>query len=222
MPADLRAKYDVIVFTDGMISAQAGPGGGFGGSPDTTLIPAEFRKMLGRVSERTVPQLKAFLEAGGRIVTIGSSTALGKQLGLPIDNYLVGENGRPLPGEKYYIPGSLLEVAVDTSATIATGLPPRPAVMFDNSPVMKLGPDAAAKGVRAIATFDTDKPLRSGWAWGQELLKGGVAMAEAKVGQGSLWLFGPEVLFRAQSHGTFKLLLNALDGGFERPTKAMQ
>ena len=218
----LHAKYDVIVFTDGMVSAQAGPGTGFGGSPDTTLIPAEFRKMLGRVSEQTIPQLKSFLEAGGRIVTIGSSIALGKQLGLPIDNYLVGENGRPLPGEQYYIPGSLLQVAVDTSSTIATGMSPRPAVMFDNSPVMKLGADAAAKGVRPIATFDVEKPLMSGWAWGQERLKGGVAIAEAKVGQGTLWLFGPEILFRAQSHGTFKLFLNALDGGFERPTKAMQ
>jgi hypothetical protein len=219
---NLRAKYDIIVFTDGAISTQAGPGAGFGGSPDTTLIPAEFRKMLGRVSEKTVPQLKTFLEAGGRILTIGSSIALGKQLGLPIENYMLGANGRPLPGEQYYIPGSLLEVAVDTSATIATGMSPRPSVMFDNSPVMKLGPDAAAKGVRPIATFDTDKPLTSGWAWGQEKLKGGVAMAEAKVGQGTLWLFGPEILFRAQSHGSFKLFLNALDGGFERPTKAMQ
>ena len=217
----LKAKYDVIVLTDGAIAAPAGPGAGFGGSPDTTLIPPEFRKQLGRVSDKTVPQLRTFLEAGGRIVTIGSSIALGKQLGLPIDNYLQ-ENGRPLPGEKYYIPGSLLEVAVDTSTTIATGIAPRPSVMFDNSPVMKLGPDAAAKGVRAIATFDTDKPLTSGWAWGQELLKGGVAMAEARVGQGTLWLFGPEILFRSQAHGTYKLFLNALDGGFQRPTKVLQ
>ncbi|HYW30836.1 MAG TPA: peptidase, partial [Gemmatimonas sp.] len=219
---NLKAKYDVIVFPDGSISAQAGPGTGFGGSPDTSLTPAEYRKQLGRVSDRTTPQLKTFMEAGGRIVTIGSSIALGKQVGLPIDNYLLGENGRPLPGEKYYIPGSLLEVKMDTSSMIATGMLARPSVMFDNSPVMKLGPDAAARGVRAIATFDTDKPLTSGWAWGQELLKGGVAMAEAKVGQGTLWMFGPEILFRAQSHGSFKLFLNALGGGFERPMKAMQ
>lgn len=220
---NLKAKYDVIVFTDGAISAAAGPGAGFGGSPDTTLIPAEYRKQIGRVSaEKSVPQIKTFLEAGGRVVTIGSSIALGKMLGLPIEDYMVDASGRRYPGEKYYIPGSLLEVALDTSSTIGTGLQPRPSVMFDNSPVMKLGPDAAAKGVRSIATFDTDKPLTSGWAWGQELLKGGTAMAEAKVGQGTLWLFGPEILFRAQPHGTFKLFLNALDGGFARPTKAMQ
>jgi hypothetical protein len=218
---NLRRKYDVLVFTDGMVSAQTGPGQGFGGSPDTTLIPAQYRAQLGRVSDRTTPQIKAFLEAGGRVVAIGSSTALGRQLGLPIDNYMA-ENGRPYPGEKYYIPGSLLEVALDTSATVATGMQPRPAVMFDASPVMKLGPDAAAKGIRPIATFDTPTPLRSGWAWGQELLQGGVAMAEAKVGQGTLYLFGPEILFRAQPHGTFKLFLNAIVGGFERPVKPVQ
>ena len=218
---NLRARYDVLVFTDGMVSAQAGPGMGFGGSPDTTLIPAEFRSQLGRVSDRTIPQVKAFLEAGGRVVAIGSSIALGAQLGLPIENHLMA-NGRPLPGEQYYIPGSLLEVAVDTTATVATGMAPRPAVMFDNSPVMKLGPDAAAKGVRALATFDTPTPLRSGWAWGQERLQGGVAMAEARVGQGTLYLYGPEILFRAQPHGTFKLFLNALTGGFERATKPLQ
>ena len=219
---NLKAKYDVIVVTDGMFS-DAGAGRGFGGSPDTTLIPAEFRRTIGRISpEKSVPALKAFVEAGGRIVAIGSSIGLGKAMGLPIDNYMAEANGRPYAGEKYYIPGSLLEVALDTSATIATGMNPRPSVMFDNSPVMKFGPDAAAKGVRALATFDTDKPLTSGWAWGQELLKGGVAMAEAKIGQGTLWLFGPEVLFRSQPHGTYKLFLNALDGGFQRPAKPLQ
>jgi hypothetical protein len=219
---NLKAKYDVIVVTDGMFS-EAGAGRGFGGSPDTTLIPAEFRRTIGRISpEKSVPALKTFVEAGGRIVAIGSSIGLGKAMGLPIENYLTEANGRPYAGEKYYIPGSLLEVAIDTSATIATGMNPRPSVMFDNSPVMKLGPDATAKGVRVLATFDTDKPLTSGWAWGQELLKGGVAMAEAKMGQGTMWLFGPEILFRTQPHGTYKLFLNALDGGFQRPTKPLQ
>jgi hypothetical protein len=214
---NLRAKYDVIVLTDGIVSEGGGRGGA--GTQDTMAIPAQFRSSLGRVStEKTVPQLKTFLEAGGRVVTIGSSIALGKQIGLPIDNYLL-ENGKPLPDEKYYIPGSLLEVKMDTSAAITAGMPARPIVMFDNSPVMKLGPDAAAKGVRPLATYDTDAPLKSGWAWGQSYLKGGVSMAEAKVGQGTLWLFGPEILFRSQPHGTYKLLLNALSEGYDRPVK---
>jgi hypothetical protein len=187
--------------------------GGGSAAADSTLIPQEYWPALGNVSaERTVPQLKAFLEAGGKVITIGGSTSLAQHLGLPIENHLL-DNGRPFTNEQYYIPGSLLEVAVDTSHTAARGMDTRAIVMFDNSPVMKLGPDAAAKGVRAIATFDTPTPLRSGWAWGQERLQGGVAMAEATVGKGTLYLFGPEVLFRAQPHGTFKFVFNSLYGG---------
>ena len=35
-------------------------------------------------------------------------------------------------------------------------------------------------------------------------------MAEAKVGQGNLFLLGPEVTNRGQPHGTFKLLFNGI------------
>ncbi len=216
----LNAKYDVLLFVDGGIPAARGArgvgGGGFAGggasAADSTLIPREFWPALGNVSpERTIPQLKQFVEAGGQIITIGSSTAIAQHFQLPIENHLL-DNGRPLTGEQYYIPGSLLQVALDPSRPITAGMDARPIVMFDNSPVMKLGAGAAAAGVRAIATFDTPKPLRSGWAWGQERLQGGVAMAEAKVGKGTVYLLGPEVMFRAQSHGTFKLVTNTFYG----------
>ena len=67
-----------------------------------------------------------------------------------------------------------------------------------------------------MAWFDSDKPLRSGWAWGQNYLEGAVAIAEANVGRGHLYLFGPEITFRAQPHGTFKFLFNGLYGGGEK------
>ncbi len=82
--------------------------------------------------------------------------------------------------------------------------------MFDDSPVFRLGAGADAAGVRRIAWFDTASPLRSGWAWGQQYLDGGVAAFQAPVGKGMLYAFGPEITFRAQPHGTFRLLFNAL------------
>ncbi len=216
---NLNSKYDVLLFVSGAIPPARAGGGGRGGmagggssAADSTLIPEEYWPALGNLSaERTIPQIRTFLENGGRVVTIGSSTALAQHLDLPIENHLL-DNGRPFTREQYYIPGSLLEVSVDTSKAVTRGMSARPIVMFDNSPVMKLGADAASRGVRVLATFDTPSPLRSGWAWGQERLQGGVAMAEATVGKGTLYLYGPEVLFRAQPHGTFKFVLNTLFG----------
>jgi hypothetical protein len=177
--------------------------------------------MLGRITEqRTVPQLKQFVEQGGSIVTIGSSTQLAYMLGLPVSNALVertptgGE--RALAADKFYVPGSILSVAVDSTSPVAAGEPSRLDVFYDNSPVFRLEPNAQLKGVRPVAWFDSDKPLRSGWAWGQNYLEGSVAIAEAKVGQGRLYLFGPEITFRAQPHGTFKFLFNGIYGGGER------
>ena len=209
---NLRAKYDVIVFPDGSIPAAAGGGrrGGFGGmGPDTNSLPPEWRKTTGNVTvEKTIPQLKAFMEAGGRTVTIGSSTSLAQHIGLPVESYLT-EDGKPLPQEKFYVPGSILKASFDTTAMVAKGMSAQANVFFDNSPVFKLGPDAASKGIKRIAWYEPS-PLVSGWAWGESYLGGGTAIAEAPVGAGTLYLFGPEILFRAQPHGTFRLFFNAL------------
>jgi hypothetical protein len=183
--------------------------------PDPQSIPAEYRDRLGNVTvARTVPQLRQFLEAGGAILTIGSSTSLGYSAGLPIANALMErtQDGteRPLQREKYYIPGSVLQVRVDNSSPLAYGMGDKLDVFFDNSPVFRLRPDAAMKGIKPVAWFDSDKPLRSGWAWGQKYLQDGVAVAEAKVGKGKLFLFGPEITFRGQPHGTFKFLFNGI------------
>lgn len=214
---NLNEKFDVIVFVSEAIPERdrTGGGGGFGGMPDPATIPAEYRNQLGSVTvARTVPQLRAFLENGGTVVTIGGSTVLARHLGLPVTDALVERAAdgteRRLPNEKFFIPGSLLRVAVDPSGPAAWGMGDHTDVMFDESPVMRLGPDAAARGVRRIAWFDSPRPLRSGWAWGQEALDGGVAAAEATVGRGRLFLFGPEITFRAQPHGTFRLLFNSL------------
>ena len=108
------------------------------------------------------------------------------------------------------MPGSILRVAVDNTAPVAHGLESQVDVFFDNSPVFRLRPDAARAGVRAVAWFDGPAPLRSGWAYGQAYLDGGVQVVEAPVGKGRLFLFGPEITFRAQPHGTFKFLFNGL------------
>ena len=85
-------------------------------------------------------------------------------------------------------------------------------VFYDNSPVFRMEPTAAIKKTNAVGWFSGDV-LQSGWAWGQQYLEGGTVFAEATVGEGKVFLLGPEVNFRDQPHGTFKLLFNGLYSG---------
>jgi hypothetical protein len=214
---NLRSKYDVIVFVGGAIPAttQTGESAFRRNEPNPDSIPAEFRSHLGRITpQKSIPELKKFLEAGGHIVTIGSSANLAYQLDLPVHDALVelvGGKERRLPGEKFYIPGSVLRVSLDTTIQPAWGMNSTADVYFDQSPVFNINPVAYANGtIRPIAWFADDHPLRSGWAWGQAYLRDGVAAFVATVGQGKLYTFGPEITFRAQTHGTFKFLFNQL------------
>ncbi|WP_077921056.1 M14 metallopeptidase family protein [Spirosoma sp. 209] len=217
---DLKKKFDVIVFVTRAIPPVRGQDNDIFSAmerePKEETTPEEYRPRLGKITAaKSIPQIKAFLEAGGTVVTIGSSTNLAYHLKLPVKNALTEMTSsgteRPLPGEKYYIPGSVLRVSLDSTQHATWGMPSQTDVYFDNSPVFKLSPDAIAKGaVMPLAWFDTDKPLRSGWAWGQSYLQDGVAAFMAPVGAGKLYAFGPEITFRAQAQGTFKLLLNQL------------
>jgi hypothetical protein len=212
---NLNAKYDVLIFVTGAIpgsgteGGRGGRGGGRAGEAQVD-VPPEYLSHVGRVTaDRTIPQLRQFVEAGGTIVAIGISAAnLAAHFKLPLENHLV-ENGVMLPRSKFFVPGSVLTARIDSNHPIASGMDERTDFFFNNSPVFRLSEGGGAS-VRPIATFDTDTPLRSGWAWGQTYLKDGVIAAEATVGKGRVLLFGPEILHRAQPHGTFKLLFNAL------------
>jgi hypothetical protein len=216
---NLSQKYDVILFVTRAIPALSAGGseGGFAArEPKPEDIPAEYRPTLGRITaDKSIPQLKKFMEEGGSVVTIGSSTNLAYHLGLPVKSALTemtttGQE-RPLPAEKYYIPGSILQVSLDSTHHATYGLSARTDVYFDSSPVFKIAPDALVKGtVKPLAWFSTAKPLRSGWAWGQPYLQDGVAAFMAPVGTGKLYAFGPEITFRSQAQGTFKFLFNQL------------
>ncbi|MFY0255242.1 M14 metallopeptidase family protein [Chitinophaga sp. 30R24] len=216
----LRKKYDAIIFATRAIPAVGGDNNRNGymfKDPQPEEIPANYRHYLGKITkEKSIPAIKQFLEEGGTVITIGSSTNLAYHLGLPVHNALVETDKagkeKPLPGTKYFVPGSILQATFDSTHPAAWGLPSLVDVNFDNSPVFKLDADAIVKGVKPIAWFTTDKPLHSGWAWGQAYLKDGVAAFSAPVGAGMLYAFGPEITFRGQSLGTFKLLFNDLYG----------
>jgi len=214
---ELRERFDVLVFVPGAISgARRGRRGSSGPGPKS--VPEEYRDRIGRVTvAKTIPKLREFLEAGGTVCAIGSSTSLATHLGLPITDALMtrDDEGKAvsLPRDQFFVPGSILQATLDGSHPLAYGAPESIDVYFRRSPVFRLRPDAARAGIRPVGWFDGEEVLRSGWAWGEHHLKDAVAVVDARVGKGSLFLYGPEVAFRAQPHGTFKLLFNGIHYG---------
>jgi hypothetical protein len=165
-----------------------------------------------KIPRRSIPVVKEFVEHGGTVLAIGDSTDVAHDLGLAVSDALVGEDSdgrwRRLASEAFFIPGSILRVRVNNSTPLGYGFEPEVDVFFDSSPAFRLNGDD--RDVHRVAWYATDKPLRSGWAWGERHLKDAVAIVDAKVGKGHVLLFGPEITYRAQPHGTFKFLYNGI------------
>jgi hypothetical protein len=212
----LRKKYDVIIFTSSAIpslSKTEDSADNFRPQPNNNEIPEEFRRQRGSITaEKSIPQLQKFMEEGGIIITLESSTNLAYHLKLPVKNALlkINDHGQEvsLAGNEFYIPGSLLTADINTNESANWGMPARVDFNFDQNPVFKLEPGAYEKGITKLAWFSDEAPLHSGWAWGQKYLKDGVIAFVAPVGAGKLFAFSTDITFRSQSHCTFKLLFN--------------
>lgn len=214
---NLNSKFDVILFVDGAIPSlrvESGSNSYETKEPKLDEIPEIYHNMLGAINpERSIPALRSFIENGGRVITIGSSANLAYHFKLPVQNYLVTTvdgKERQLSGDKYYIPGSILQVSLDPKQSYNWGLNTTADIYFSSSPVFKLTEEAKNAKIAPLVWFSTDKPLRSGWAWGQAFLKDGLAAFKADIGKGSLFVYGPEITFRGQTHGTYKMLFNQL------------
>ncbi len=208
-PPDLDAgdlsEYDVLLFEDGMVPEEDREGE-MGIDPQT--IPVEYRDRLGLLTvANSVPRVLDFVREGGAAIAIGSSANLAYHAGLPVENHLV-QGGEPLTREDYFTPGSILEMRVDHQSPLTHGYDDRVDVLFSHSPTFRIRPDA--EGVRRIGWYDSAEPLKSGWAWGQHYLEDGVGAFEADYGEGKMFIFGPKITFRSQSHGTFGFLFNGI------------
>ena len=220
---DLSSRYDVLILPDG--ARLAPPPQDTANTfqpraqPAADKIPAEWRPRLGRISEATsLPRIRSFVEKGGTLLALGEASEIGFELDLPLRDAIVGDDNKPLPRSKYFVPGSVLSVALDSTSPIAWGMGSRADIFFDNNPVFRLASDARAKGVRRVAWFDSPTPLRSGWAWGQKVLDGAAEIVTVPMGKGNVVLYGPQVHFRGQTHGAFKFLFNGIYyGQIDRP-----
>jgi hypothetical protein len=184
---------------------------------DTIVIPSVRRAELidgpsgahprysGGIGERGAAALREFVEAGGTLVLLGASTEFAlRELGVPVrDATSAGEGGAA-----WFAPGSLLRVEWDTAHRVALGMPSDGAVFYSQGAVFGL-PEAEA-GVRAIARYPQRDVLLSGHSRGESVVAAHAAAVEARLGAGRVILFGFRPQHRAQTHGTFRALFNAL------------
>jgi ribosomal protein S18 acetylase RimI-like enzyme len=196
----LRQRFDVIVLPDADGSAILS-------GVDSTRIPLQYAGGMGETGANAVSE---FVRGGGTLVCLdGSSNFAITRLNLPVVNVLAGEASGPQV-LRFYAPGSIFGTVLGGVAgegprsAVTLGVPESLQVYFENSAAFTVSAPA-----RALATYP-EQPLRSGYARFQERLAGKAALVEAPVGSGRVILFGFRPQFRGQTHGTFKLLFNAV------------
>ena len=204
---DLKAKYDVIVFSDenaDMIKD---------GKPSPTSRSARYFRGMnippeyeGGIGKEGVEALKAFVEKGGILVTLNSATGLVfKDFEAPVSNAL-----ERVDRTKFFCPTSLLKIKVDNSSPIGYGMPAEAAAMFSRSLAMSTRVPSGEWDRTVVASYPKEDVLLSGWLLGEDQLARKAAVVDLKHNKGHIVLIGFRCQHRAQSHGTYKFLLNAL------------
>ncbi len=193
LAGELRDRYDVIIFAD-LRDRSILEGFGEGSVPP---------RYVGGIGEEGVRALDAFVRAGGTLVTLnGSSMFAVDELHLPVRNVVAG-----LSRNEFSVSGSILELLVDPSHPVMSGLPERAKIMVGGSPVFTT--EDGFEG-RVLAKYDTEgSPLLSGYLLGEDHLHGYAAALEVKHGAGRVLLLGMRPHWRGQPFGTFKILFNA-------------
>ncbi len=215
----LEASYDVIVLPADSVAAmtgerppagQGGPGGGFGGGPAANT-PPEYRSGFGAEG---VKALEAFVQKGGTLLAFAQAGDLPIQrFGLPVRNVVAG-----LSGKEFWSPGSTLRVRFDNENPLAYGMPRDGLALFmAGGQVYEITSTERSQDVEVLATYADRDILQSGWLLGEQVIAKKAAAVSVKHGDGRVVLLGFRAQNRDQTHGTFKLVFNALLNGPAAP-----
>jgi hypothetical protein len=201
---ELGERFDVVILPDESLDRLTGDW------EQPEVYPDDFRSGFG---QEGVAALEAFVEAGGTLVTFAQAGDLAIDgFGLAVRN-IVGD----VPTTEFWAPGSTLRVDVDTAHPLAWGMPDEALVVFmGDGQVYEVLPSEGGEKARRVATYAERDVLRSGQLDGEELIAERAAMLEVAHGEGRVVLIGFRAQHRAQTHGTFKLLFNALVRNGER------
>jgi hypothetical protein len=206
----LNERFDVIILPEDSVAtitgerpAAGGPGGERRGRPEEAT-PPEYRSGIGGDG---VQALKSFVEKGGTLVTLGAASNFAiEKLGLPIRNVVAGKAPKD-----FFCPGSTLKVRIDAGHPLAYGMPKDGlAVYLSGNPAFEILPNSFNERYESVVQYPDRDLLQSGWLIGEAALANKSAMISARYGEGRAVLIGFRAQHRAQTHGTYKLLFNAL------------
>ena len=161
--------------------------------------------------------LQNFVQDGGTLICIDRSCNLPiEHFNIPVRNILSGKSSK-----EFYCPGSILRISVDQKHPIGYGCPGWLSGYFTRSQAFELveeskkeEKDQRSPGVRfpacVVARYSDTVLLESGWIRGAKLIADKPAIVEVQYGRGKIILLGFRVQYRGQSHGTFRILFNAI------------
>jgi len=201
---NLIRNYDVIILpsdSTGMITGDIPPGSRY--ERYISAVPPEFRSGIGKEG---VEALKAFVEKGGTLVTLGEACSFAiEKFGLDVRDTV--DN---LSSKEFFCPGSTLKATFENNHPLAYGMPSEGLVLFSRSMAFVITPGQHNEYYETVVRYIDSDILQSGWLIGEEHLSNKAAMVSAKHGKGQVVLIGFRTQHRCQTHGTFKLLFNAL------------
>ncbi len=198
----LRQRFDAIVLPD--MGAERMLSGHAAG----TMPPA----YVGGLGMDGADQLRQFVDAGGTLIALDSSSELAVQLlGAPLRDATRG-----LSANDFFCPGSIVKIELDEDP-LTYGMP-RDTVGFCAfntaydvvAAAESTGAPKAAATARIIGRYAKSNVLMSGWLEGEKAIAGKGAVMEVRSGQGRAVLFAFRPQHRGQSHATFRLFFNAI------------
>lgn len=203
--ADLRAIADVIIFADEnediIRTGKSKAGDELTHFP--MALPPEYE---GGIEAEGVDALKAFVEDGGRLVTLNRACGLVlKEFQPPARDIL-----ETAERTAFFCPTSILQLDVDNTTPVGFGFPEKIPAVFSKSLAIETRIPIAEWDRKVVASYAEDDILLSGWLHGEDVISRKAAIIDLKWKKGRIVLIGIRAQHRAQSHGTYKFLLNAL------------
>jgi hypothetical protein len=199
--SDLSARYDTILLPDGISRQRIVEG------LDPGRVPERFHWARG-VGEEGWSALAAFVQEGGTLVALGSSSQTATQLlNLPVQ--------RVQPPDPFEVPGSLMRVASNHAVPELWGMPDEWAVWFDDDAAFRV---LDASRATAATTYPNDGPvLSSGYAAGADALRGLSDVVTFDVGEGHVVIAGTDLNFRTWPRVAWTVVANSLYHGPSEP-----